>query len=936
MRLRTSTAATALIGGLLLVTLSTIAPDVASAGFGFQKVENTIVNQDGSPDVQAGSHPFAIDTAITFNQKIQPDGVTIPDGDLKDLDVRLPPGFTGSATAMPKCPTELFFTPNPVRQLDGASCPASTQIGVARAELNLAEEPSKPPASLYLPVYNLVPPPGVPAAFGFNPTGLAVVLAARVRTGEDYGVTVDSTNDSEVKRIYGVTTTLWGVPYDHSHDAQRGNCLGIEGSSFGSCPVDAAAVPFLTMPTACSPTPLTTFFYADSWQEPVRSLETEGVHGEAGTHGSEGEPVGVGGCELLDFSPKMSVQPGSGAAASPTGLSFELGLPQNLNPAGLEEAELRDAVLALPAGMTVSPSAGDGLGACTSTPEPNRPGGEIALESDEPVQCPNASKVGTVEIETPLLETPLTGSVFLAQPNQNKFNSLLALYIVAEGDGVLIKLAAHVEANPLTGQLTTVVRENPQQPFSNLKLHFFGGPRAALMTPQTCGTYIASSQLTPWSSPTETPVSIESPFNISTSCGGGFAPTMVAGTTSNQAGGFSPFTTTISRSDQDQNLSKVTVTTPAGLLGMLSKVSLCGEPQAQQGTCPAASQIGHVTATAGAGPTPLQLPLAGKPQDPVFLTGPYHGAPFGLSIVVPAEAGPFNLGNVVVRAAITVDPHTARITIASDPLPAFVHETGIPLDVRTVNVIVDREGFIFNPTHCQPASVDGTITGAQGASAVLSSRFQAADCASLPFKPKFTVATLAKTSKARGAYLHVKVASGPGQANIAKVKVNLPLQLPSRLTTLQKACTAAVFEANPANCPAASVVGTGTAHTPVLNNALTGPAYLVSHGGAAFPDLEIVLQGEGVTLVLDGNTNIKKGITSSSFKAVPDAPISTFDLVLPQGPHSALASNGSLCKSPLKMPTAIVAQNGATVNQATEIAVSGCPKHAVKKKKKQT
>lgn len=906
----------------------------AFGSFGFNNVESTFINHDGSPDIQAGSVPFASNTMFKLNEKVQPDGVSIPDGDLKDLQVNLPPGLIGDAAAFPKCSSELFYTHSPTNFFNGAACPDATQIGVARVELNLGEESAKPPNSLYLGVYNLVPPPGVPVAFGFNPVGLAVVISANVRTGGDYGVRVTSSGDSEVDRVYGVTTTLWGVPYDHSHDGQRGACLLYDGVEQGACAVDTAPRAFLRMPTSCSLSPLSTSFYADSWQNPVKSLESEGIKAEAVNHDAAGEHVGVAGCELLDFSPKVIVQPDTSAASSPAGANVELSLPQPQNPTGLAEADLRDAHLTLPEGMTVSPSAGDGLGACTSTPEPERPGGQIALNSDEPVRCPNNSKIGTVEIETPLLETSLTGSVFLAQPNQNKFNSLLALYIVAEGDGVVIKLAAHVEANPLTGQLTTIVDDAPQQPFSSFKLHFFGGPRAALMTPQTCGTFHATSQLVPWSSPSRTPVSIDSPFSISTNCGGGFAPTMVAGTTTNQAGGFSPFTTTISRTDQDANLAKVAITTPPGLLALLSKVTPCGEPQAGEGKCPEASKIGHVSATSGAGPTPLQLPLAGKPQDPVFLTGPYKGAPFGLSIVVPAEAGPFNLGDVVVRAKITVDPHTAQATITSDTLPAFVHDTGIPLDVRTVNVIVDREGFIFNPTHCQPSSVAGTIEDTHGRSVAVSSRFQAANCASLPFTPKFTVLTQAKTSKAQGAYLHVKLASGPGQANIAKVKVNLPVQLPSRLTTLQKACTLAVFEANPSSCPAASVVGTATANTRVLAGALTGPAYLVSHGGAAFPDLEMVLQGEGVTLVLDGNTEIKKGITSSLFKTVPDAPISTFDLVLPQGPHSALASNGSLCKAPLKMPTALIAQNGATVKQTTRIAVTGCPKHIKKAKKK--
>jgi hypothetical protein len=918
--------------GLLSVALLAAGASTASARFEFQNSESTIVNEDGSPDVRAGSHPFAIVTTIKFKEKDLPNGVSLPSEDLKDLQVKLPAGLVGSATALPKCTTEQFHTPNPLLAAgqSGASCPNDTQVGVARVELNSSGQPG-PPGALYLGVYNLVPLPGVPAAFGFNPLGLAAVLTAKVRTGEDYGLNIGTNDASQLVRVYGVTTTFWGVPYAHSHDGQRGVCLSAEGKELGSCPIETAPRPMLRMPTSCSAPPLTTIFYADSWQNPLASLEAEGFEGEVFNHDSEGDPVGVSGCELLDFTPTVSVQP-EASAGSPSGLAFELSLPQNENPEGLAESDLRNTVLTLPPGMTISPSAADGLGACTSTPEPGRSGGQIALHSDEPVRCPNSSKVGTVTIETPLLETPLEGSVYLAQPNTNEFNSLLALYIVAEGDGVSIKLAAHVQANPLTGQLTTVVTEAPQQPFSHLKLHFFGGPRAALMTPPTCGTYEATSQLTPWSSPAQTPVDVGSSFALTNNCGGGFAPTLVAGTVSNQAGAFSPLTTSVTRSDQDQTLSKITLTTPPGLLGLLSKVTPCPEPQAAAGACSEASKIGHVTLTSGPGPTPLQLPEAGKPQDPVFLTGPYAGAPFGLSIVVPAEAGPFNLGTVVVRAAITVNPHTAQVTIASDPLPQLVNQSGIPADVRNVNVVVDRENFIFNPTSCQPTSVAGTVTSAQNVNVSLASHFQAVNCADLPFKPTFTVSTQAKTSKAQGAALTVKVTSGAGQANIAKVKVDLPKQLPSRLSTLQQACVAAVFEANPASCPAASVVGIGTAHTPVLSSPLTGPAYLVSHGGEAFPDLEIVLQGENITLVLDGNTNIVNHITSSSFRTVPDAPISTFELALPEGPHSALASNlpakdkGNLCGTALTMPTALIGQNGATIKQSTVISVKGCVK----------
>jgi hypothetical protein len=379
--------------------------------------------------------------------------------------------------------------------------------------------------------------------------------------------------------------------------------------------------------------------------------------------------------------------------------------------------------------------------------------------------------------------------------------------------------------------------------------------------------------------------------------------------------------------------------------------------EAGVGACGSASQVGTLTTGAGPGTNPYYV--NGK----VYLTGPYKGAPFGLSIVNPAIAGPFDLGNVVVRAAIYIDPYTAQVTVTTDPLPQIID--GVPTDIRTVNAVIDRPGFTFNPTNCSPMAVTGTVTGVEGATAAVSSRFQVGGCAALAFNPKFTASTQAKTSKANGASLHVKLvpphegpqvttpgnASGTGtagstsgssaqteEANIARVKVDLPKQLPSRLTTLQKACTAVVFDANPAACPAASVVASAKAITPILPVPLEGPAYFVSHGNEAFPQLILVLQGYGITIDLVGDTFISKaGITSSTFAHVPDAPVSSFELTLPQGKYSALTANANLCtvKGGLKMPTEFVAQNGAVIHQSTPIAVSGCPKaHKAKKKPK--
>jgi hypothetical protein len=385
---------------------------------------------------------------------------------------------------------------------------------------------------------------------------------------------------------------------------------------------------------------------------------------------------------------------------------------------------------------------------------------------------------------------------------------------------------------------------------------------------------------------------------------------------------------TFYRSDGEQNLARIQLTTPPGLLGTLSGVTLCGEPQAQQGTCGPESLIGGVTVGVGAGSNPYYV--TGK----AYLTGSYNGAPYGLSFVVPAIAGPLNLGTVVVRAAVSVNPTTAALTVTSEPLPQILQ--GVPLHIRAVNVTLDREHFIFNPTNCHPMSINATLTSALGASVPVSTRFQATNCRALAFTPKFTVTTSGKTSRANGASLDARITVPKGaQANFAKVKVALPKQLPSRLTTLQKACAAATFESNPANCPAASVIGVVRASTPVLPVQLTGPVYFVSHGGEAFPSLVVVLQGYGVRVNLTAATFISKaGITSSTFNAIPDVPVTSFELYLPEGKYSALAANGNLCTAKLAMPTTFLAQNGTEIHESTPIGVTGCTKPKPKAKAK--
>jgi len=805
-------------------------------------------------------------------------------------------------------------------------CPNASAVGVATNNLAIFVVPTE------VPVFNMVPPPGVPAELGFEIAGIVVHIYGNARTGGDYGLSGRASNILQKGALYSTSIRLWGDPTAESHDSERGICVAHPED----CPVavDRTGVSLLTMPTACQGGPLVATVRADSWEEPGRFVE------------KEANSPAVTGCEALGFGPTLWVQPSepaTPATESPTGLETDLKIPQE---EGLERTEVRaksdlkEAVVTLPAGMTVSPSAANGLGVCPllrgrerekEEKERKREVVGVNLESKEPANCPDSSTVGSVEVATPLLEAPLKGSVYLAQQGNvagngsNPYGSLFALYLVAEGSGVVVKLPGKIELDPANGQLTARFGEDPvtgfflpQLPFGELKMHFFGGSRAPLVTPSSCGTYTTASQLTPWDG--NAPTEPGSSFVVAEGCGPrDFSPAITAGTTNPQAGGFSDETVTVARNDEEQDLGGVTVTTPPGLLGMLSKVPLCQEPQASQGTCPEASNIGETTELVGPGSDPYTV-KGGR----VYLTGSYNHQPFGLSIVVPTVAGPFTLtgehggpGKEVVRASIAVNPKTDALTITSGPLPTILE--GVPLDIRTINVNINRKEFTFNPTNCEELHVTSSITSTEGATSTPSSRFQAANCAALPFKPSFGATTQGNASEiGNGASLNVKVTQQTGEAAIRSVYLELPKKLPARLHTLQKACTEATFDANPANCPSTSDVGTAIAHTPVLPVPLEGPGYFVSHGGAQYPELVFVLQGDGVTIDLAGETHInsKTKITSSTFGTVPDAPITSFEANLPEGPDSALAGitpKGVCGSASLSMPTTIVGQNGAQV-----------------------
>ncbi|MHB8235310.1 MAG: hypothetical protein ACYDHT_11720, partial [Solirubrobacteraceae bacterium] len=851
------------------------------------------------------------------------------------------------ATSLPQC-SEADFSHGEGFQ---NACPAAAAVGVASATLLEPEVSEFVPfggvATATVPVFNLVPAPGEPARFGFDPNGNFVTLDTSVATGEDYAVLTTVGNVTEIASLLSSQVTLWGTPGDERHSRSRGwDCLNAVIGTAKACEEqgEANAKPFLRMPTSCA-TPLSSSVLADSWREPGARLPDGTIDtSDPRWKSASSQTPALQGCESLPFTPSLTVEPETQAGSSPSGMKFNVHAPQveHETAEGLPESDIKSTTVTLPQGVLLSPAAAHGLQSCSTGQIGYEGKGELETEPGDSLDlftpnlpeafCSEASKVGNVRIQTPLLTHELEGGVYLAAQNANPFNSLIALYIVAKDpvSGVLVKLAGKVTLDESTGRISTTFENTPQTPFEDFKLEFFGGSTANLTTPPYCGTHTTNATFVSWGGQT---ANTESSFQTTSNCTNPgsnqpFSPSFQAGPTNPQAGAYSPFTLTLGNPDGDQALKGLTVHLAPGMAAMLSSVTPCPEAQVVSNSCGPNSLIGHSTAVAGLGSNPYLLP------GDVYLTGPYKGAPFGLSVVTPAVAGPFDLGKITVRSTINVDRNDASVTVNSDPFPEFVK--GIPSQLKAVNVVVKdvvNEGkkFEFNPTRCTPMSVTGALTGVQGATQGVSAPIQLAGCAALPFKPTLTASTKGNASKANGAELVVKVTSTPGQANIAKTKLVLPIALPSRLTTIQKACLAAVFEANPAGCPEGSNIGTAVVHTPVLNEALSGPAYLVSHGNAAFPDVEFVLSNkEKIELILDGQTDIKKGITTSTFNAVPDAPVTSFEAKLPEGPHSALTSNVaeskhfSLCGAKLTIPTTITGQNGAVIQQETKVPVEGC------------
>jgi hypothetical protein len=908
----------------------------ADAQVGLKVFDGKFTGPDGAIVTQAGSHPFSFVTKLKVNTVEVPSGEA-PDEAVRDLNIDQWTGFVGDQTAMPACSTVDFLA-----KLGPAvpQCAGNTAVGWVHTELSIAGGVG----SFESPLYNLEPAPGKAAKLGFWVQGVPVTVDIGVGEAPPYDLATDSSNLSQVLEFVGVEVVVWGVPASPSHDKERGICL-IKG---GSCPAGAAEAPFLTMPRACTG-PLTSEWEMDSWLNPGIF-----VKGFAETHDEAGNSQGMTGCGKLPFGPSITAQPTTKAAQSPTGLDFSLDVNDEglTNPTGIADSDIKKAVVSLPEGFTTNPSLAEGLNVCSEA--------DLARETSKSAPgagCPNASKIGTVEVETPLLDENVNGALYIATPYENPSNSLLALYLVLKNEklGISVTQALKVEPNPVTGQIVTIAQNLPELPFSHFKLHFREGTRSPLASPPLCGTYNASAVLYPSSG--GDPLTTTSAFSIvvgpeSGPCPSGgtppFHPGLEAGTLNNAAGRYSPFYTRLSRNDSEQEITHFSIKLPPGVIGKLAGIPYCSDAQIAQATartgphggqeeleapsCPAASEVGHSLAGAGVGPSLAYAP--GK----IYLAGPYHGSALSLVAITAAKVGPFDLGTVVVRFALKINPETAEVFVdatGSDPLPHIIK--GIPVHLRDIRAYVDRPNFVLNPTSCARTSTASTVLGsgadfgseADDQPVTVTSPFQAADCASLGFAPKLALSLKGSTKRGGTPALKAVLTYPKGSyANIASAQVTLPHSEFLEQAHIKTICTRVQFAAGGGNgeqCPAASIYGKAKAVTPLLSTPLEGPVYLRS-SSHNLPDLVAALHNGQINIDLDGRIDsVKGGRIRNTFEAVPDAPVTSFTLELQGAKKGLLVNSTNLCKSTNRAIADFTGQNGK-VHDFNPVLSAQCPK----------
>jgi hypothetical protein len=839
---------------------------------------------------------------FTLNQN----GSKEVEGQVRRIRVDSPPGIVFNPHAIPTCELSKVGTPE---------C-APSIIGLAAG----AVETSKGTDTTFkeVPIYNVVPPAGAPSDFAYptlsGPVQLVGGVSWHAESLKGSGVKTPTGDSHELFTIEGVpqspplvslTIAFFGAPEEVFKFGQPNNA-------------------FVRIPTSCTG-PATNYLEIESYAGESKGFSFTPVPPFTPV------PLETVNCKAVPFSPTFNLTPETSQSDSPTGLEATIGVPQDQEPSKLASSHLRTVVVTLPEGMTLSPSAAQGLEGCTKE--------QVEITPAKPTNtCPAKSVIGTATVETPAVLAPkglpaehegvLSGNIYLGKPASGPITGPpYTIYVTGEtGEyGVGLVQEGKVEPNLATGRLTTTFAENPQSPFSTFGMRFNGGALAPLANPLACGTATTTATLAGWAG---NPASTFSPaFAVDNNGKGGscasplsFALTQATENSPSGGGQASNFTLHLKRADGQQYLSSVSAALPPGLVGKIPAVPLCLEPAASTGACPATSQIGKIATVVGSGPTPVSF------TGNVYLTGPTGKGPYGMTMVVNAAIGPFSLGNVVARAAIEINVFTGRVTVTGNVPTIWA---GIPLRLKELVVAVNRQGFLINPTNCGLLATESALGAQQGGSQNVSTPFQVTGCSSLVFKPSFGATAGAKTSRTNGVSLVTKLNFHPKglEANVKSVKVSLPKSLPSRTSTLNKACREVVFNANPFNCPSGARVGSARVKTPVLPGQMSGPAYFVSHGGAKFPDIDLVLEGNGVRIILVGNTNIneKTNVTTTTFAANPDVPFTGFELNLPSGPKSALAGVGNLCRQSLVMPTTITGQNGKVIKQNTSIAVTGCP-----------
>jgi hypothetical protein len=933
--------------------------------FGVQSLETVALNEDGTPATQAGSHPYQYTTTFQMNEESYGQ---LP-GLIKDIRVQLPPGLIGNTTAIPQCTAAQFttFLKTPINAVN--ACPDDTVVGVASVRVPTSSKNFLLPAQTVVPIFNMVPPAGAPARFAFDVQGVPAFLDASVRSNGDYGITIASNNTSNVLKVSGVQASFWGVPSAPSHDQARGWSCIVGGryqfSNAGPCPeLSPTRKPgpaFLRLPTSCTG-PLTSTVEATSWAEPGNFTAPL-----AYTTNENGTPYGQDGCNQLPFSPTIFAEPTSDAATSPTGLNFHLDLEDQglLNAESKGQSDIKKAVVTLPQGFTTNPSVAEGLTGC-----PEAAFNSSTVNSEPGTGCPEASKIGSVELESPLIDQKLTGSLYVATQHDNPFHNLLTIYMVVANPelGVLVKAPGKVTSDPVTGQLTTTFgepgHELPQLPASHFRLSFRQGQRSPLITPPACGNYTVNADIYPWSNPS-VPIHDESSFAITTGpegqgCPSGgvppFHPSLLAGSENPTAGVYSPFYTDISRKDSEQEITHFSIKLPPGVIGKLAGVSECSDAaiaaakaREQEGgggeelsspSCPANSEVGHSNVGTGVGNVLAYAP--GK----LYLAGPYHGSNLSLVSITAAKVGPFDLGTVVVRFALRIDPETAEVFVdsqGSDPIPHIVD--GIPVHLRDIQAFVDRPSFTLNPTNCAKKSTASTVLGsglnfasaADDQPVTVTSPFQVGSCASLGFKPKLALSLKGGTKRgATPAFKAVLTYPKGSYANIAKSVVTLPHSVFLEQAHIKTVCTRVQFKEGKVpgeKCPAASIYGRASAVTPLLDEPLSGPVYLRS-SSHNLPDLVAALHNNQVDFALDGRIDsVEGGRIRNTFETVPDAPVSRFVLEMQGGKKGLLTNSTNLCSRKNRAISEFTGQNGKTYD-TNPVLKAQCGKKGMKAKGK--